>query len=463
MKRRKFLTTAAITAGAAMTAGLRNKVSAGGKARNVGDILQHPEQLKGWILDEARRIFNLNKINSKLGTFHLPSKSSYPRFFGWDSGWNIISQSAFDQEGSLAELEAVYNFQADSGMVAHEALIPELDKNKDPTYLWLGDKYFDAQGRCRIIDPPSFLVAAEVLYSKTKSPRVLALLPKVEKCLEYLIGPRDLFEDGLVSIIHPWEAGTDATPAFNQITGLNPNNPFSVLHLAKTQTKIVNDCAGQGWDLKKIAAMNEFVFEDLCMNSLTAAGAVSVSKLFAAAGQESKAQKWMARAKDMTAAMEKIFWDNERGIFYPRWDLQKKITARRVSVPSMLPLLTGLVSEDKAQRVLNNYLMNPDQFWGPWLVPFNSISEMEKENTMFVKGELWRGPCIWINMNWMAARMAVKYGRKSIAETITLKTAALIGRNGFREFYNPANGEGMGAKNFTWPALVLDMIEEHGL
>jgi len=36
----------------------------------------------------------------------------------------------------------------------------------------------------------------------------------------------------------------------------------------------------------------------------------------------------------------------------------------------------------------------------------------------------------------------------------------MILAEGFREFYDYRNGEGKGARNFTWPALVLDMIAQ---
>lgn len=34
----------------------------------------------------------------------------------------------------------------------------------------------------------------------------------------------------------------------------------------------------------------------------------------------------------------------------------------------------------------------------------------------------------------------------------------LIGKSGFREYYNPFTGEGYGAHDFTWSGLVADMM-----
>jgi len=88
---------------------------------------------------------------------------------------------------------------------------------------------------------------------------------------------------------------------------------------------------------------------------------------------------------------------------------------------------------------------------------------MRKDPPTLHRAHLWRGSCIWINMNWMVARSARVYGRQDIAREITRRTALMIDRHGFREYYRPRTGKGVGAMNFTWPALVLPMIEEHGL
>ncbi|MHC1592127.1 MAG: MGH1-like glycoside hydrolase domain-containing protein, partial [Candidatus Helarchaeales archaeon] len=99
-------------------------------------------------------------------------------------------------------------------------------------------------------------------------------------------------------------------------------------------------------------------------------------------------------------------------------------------------------------------------FNGPFVVPFNSRSELEKR-IPFNSPMLWRGPCIWININWIAARAAAKYGRKDISKQITERTVELLMKSDFREFYHPEKGIGGGAKSFTWPALVLDMINNY--
>ena len=37
------------------------------------------------------------------------------------------------------------------------------------------------------------------------------------------------------------------------------------------------------------------------------------------------------------------------------------------------------------------------------------------------------------------------------------KTHAAIEKSGFREYYHPYTAEGLGARNFGWTTLVLDL------
>ena len=297
-------------------------------------------------------------------------------------------------------------------------------------------------------------------YKKTGDRRVLSLLPKMEKCLEYLTGPRDLFGDSLVSAVHRWEPGTDMAPSYDQVMGINAWDPMAAIKTDRRGDDMVRLYASLGWDLKKIREANRFVLEDPGLNAITAAGALAVAGLFEAAGDPGRAARWRQKAGEMAAAMETHLWNETAGFFYPRYDVNRPKLGTRKSLTGLVPLMTGLICEDKAFRVINDHLLSPEHFWARWLVPFNSVSEMNKEPWTLQRTHLWRGSCIWINMNWMTAAAAQAYGREDTAREITRRTALMIDREGFREYYRPRTGRGVGADHFTWPALVLPMMEE---
>jgi len=417
-----------------------------------------------WLRAEARSLFAKNRIESVIGVFHVPSIETYRSFFAWDSGWNVISLMRLDPALALAELETIFRVQADDGHVPHAVRVPEL-KEREPlrmALIHLVRRQYDEQGRSHFIDPPSFLVAAGRLYEQSRDPRVLALLPAMEHCARYLTEDRDLFGDGLVSIIHPWESGTDTAPVFDEPMGVSMREPGAPFKTLSRYVKLLNFAAEQGWDLGRLAAADRFVFEDAGMNSITAAGLLALSGLFEEAGEPARAAKWRSRAESMIAAMEELLWDEGAGFFYPRYGLNSPRLSRRRCLTGALPLLTGLVSEDKAHRVLEGALKSAGHFLGPWLVPFNSISELAGERIALEEFMLWRGHCIWMNMNWMAARSAEAYGDRAHARAIMQSSLELIAASGFREFYDPRTGAGGGAGGFTWPALALDMIERYG-
>lgn len=352
MKRRDFL---AQTAAGACSWLAFASAPAFTRSRNAGleiTEVQDSALLKQRLETEARRIFRQNLVESKMGRFHLPSFSGYPRFYAWDSGWNVISQTAFDPESALAELEAIFNFQVETGRIPHEAVLPERPLQEDSTFKRLGYDLFDSSGKSYMLDPPSYLVAAEELYNRTADPRVLALLPKMEKCLEYLTGPRDLFGDGLVSTVHRWESGTDMAPSYDEVLGINPWDPLAFVKIELRSNDTVRRYSRLGWDLERIKAANIFVLEDPGLNALTAAGALSVGRLFQKAGDPVRAERWLNKGRAIVQAMEEHLWNKKTGFFYPRYDVKNPKLCHRASLTGLVVLMTGLVSEDRASRII---------------------------------------------------------------------------------------------------------------
>jgi hypothetical protein len=70
---------------------------------------------------------------------------------------------------------------------------------------------------------------------------------------------------------------------------------------------------------------------------------------------------------------------------------------------------------------------------------------------------VFRGPT-WMNTNWYVSRGLRRHGRPDLAAVIEDRSAALVERGGFREYYDPTTGEGFGARDFSWSGLALDML-----
>lgn len=464
VNRRRFL-AAALGAGAALAGS--HLISAPAWAKELAPLVPIPDQPvtpEDWqaLREMAAAVFQANEVTVAGGTFHMPSRDLYISLFAWDSGWHAIGMSRLDPQLAASELELLLNQQCADGHVPHETLFKEI-KIKPSFKRVITEaavyRQYDRQGRSAFIDPPSFLVAAEKVYAQTQDRAWLErLLPRMERCAYYLTRDRDLFGDGLVSIIHPWESGTDSSPVFDQPLHLNFNNFFSAMSRAWLYPHLLNQCAKRDWDLERIAKANYFVFEDLTTNAITIRGLVSIANLNQALGRADKAKALRDQARAMTETLTRINWDETDGCYWSRWDRQAPKLAKRTTCASLLPLFTGLISKEQAERIVREHLLNPAEFWLPYVLCFNAKDELDQEKIAMADLMLWRGYCIWTNMNWMMNEGLLAYGYRDEARELTRRTAKMIRREGFREFYDCRTGRGGGITTFNWPALVLDMI-----
>ena len=427
-------------------------------------IPDEPVTLEDWqaLKQQAAEVFKANAVTVAGGTFHMPSRDLYISLFAWDSGWHAIGMSRVDPALAASELELLLNQQTPDGHVPHETLFQEIKIKpsfKRMVTMAMVHRQFDENRRSAFIDPPSFLVAAEKVYAQTQDRAWLErILPRMERCAHYLTRDRDLFGDGLVSIIHPWESGTDSSPVFDQPLHLNFSNFFSAASRALLYPHLLNQCAKLDWDIERIAKANYFVFEDLNTNAITIRGLIAIANLNQALGRADKAQAFRDQARAMAEALVRINWDDSAGCFFPRWNPQKPQIIKRTTCASLLPLFTGLIPKDKADRIVAEHLLNPQEFWLPYVLCFNAKDELDQEKIAMEDLMLWRGYCIWTNMNWMMNEGLLAYGYRDEARELTRRTAKMIRHQGFREFYDCRTGRGGGITTFNWPALVLDMI-----
>ena len=70
----------------------------------------------------------------------------------------------------------------------------------------------------------------------------------------------------------------------------------------------------------------------------------------------------------------------------------------------------------------------------------------------------WRGPT-WVNAAWLVWLGLVRLGYEEPAHVLVSQLAAAIAREGLHEYYNPHTGAGMGATEFGWSSLIMDMVK----
>lgn len=424
------------------------------------DGLDETDLLK--VRDEALRVFEAAEVHAGSDYFHMPNAKYYPSLFAWDSGFNAVAMSQIDAERSMRELETLFGRVAPDGHMPHEVLIDceetraSLSRNLlRRMFRWA----YDSNGASRMTDPPIYVFAAEQVYSGTRDAKWLAKIwPGIRRLLDYLIFERDLFDSGLVSIVHPWEAGTDLSPQILSALGIDPAKRADALKATFLVPLLCRHCDRLSWDLKSISAANRFIFEDLTMNSITIRALTSASRLANEAGDPAAAARYDERARAMASALDELLWDDEAGCYFPRFDLAAPRNVRVITAASVLPLFSGLCEPERAARMIEEHVLNPSEFWVDYLIPFNSHRQIAGFRPWSDK-KLWAGHCIWANFNWMIAIGLWDHGREAEARKLAARTVEMVARAGFWEYYDSRTGEGRRMRDFTWPGLALDMVD----
>jgi glycogen debranching enzyme len=138
----------------------------------------------------------------------------------------------------------------------------------------------------------------------------------------------------------------------------------------------------------------------------------------------------------------------------------------RLSPTNFYPLLTGVPSQQKAERMINEHFYNPKEFWGPWILPSISRSDSGfKDNTY------WRGR-IWAPMNMLVYIGIINYNLPNARKDLVEKSARLIMKSWqeerhIYENYNSVSGIGSDVANsdkfYHWGALLayISLVEHN--
>ncbi len=418
------------------------------------------EQLKA----RAEMLFVKNTRTQKGYRFVVPSHNVYHSQFGWDSGFHAIAAKYFDEELARSELLALFSNQQADGRIPHEVVIRH-EQIKDPARLLIQLFFRDSfeNGVSCFIDPPTYVYAVWDVYSYTHDRNFLqTCYPALKKTMEYL-ARRDGFGDGLVSIVHPLESGTDDSPAFDgPIYGSNKTLYDPVRRYSRCIRLMKKNRSGN-WDFERLRRRNLFIFEDVLFNTLYIKALECMKLIATELGDTEGGNAYRTHAAVCARELEKMLWDERDEIFYPRYDPENPRFSKALTLSNISPMFLSGIDREKRKAMIKRYLKSPDHFWTPYKASFNSVSALNDGKRWINRGILWRGACVWMNLNWLLVCGLLEFDEHDLATQITESSVEMILNNGFYEYYNAFTGRGAGASDFTWGALALDMIKRSGL
>lgn len=175
-------------------------------------------------------------------------------------------------------------------------------------------------------------------------------------------------------------------------------------------------------------------------------------------GEKGISGEYSEEADKLRLKIQREMWDERDGFFYDL-DMRtgKKIKVKAVS--SFTPLWAGVASEEQAKRLVEEHLLNPEEFWSPFPVAVLARSE-KGYSQVLLKDDLgcsWRANT-WIPLNYMIYHGLKRYKYDKPAALLAEATVSLVEKTGNREYYNSETGEGCGLDPFWGWSLLAHFL-----
>ncbi|MBI5300496.1 MAG: glycoside hydrolase [Chloroflexi bacterium] len=433
------------------------------------------------LITRAQRVLRLNDA----GNFTKPSLGQYPHQWNWDSALVALGWAHFDLPRARAEIHSLLAAQWRDGMVPHIVYPTGASEYFPPPEFWQTENLARAGDipSSGLTQPPILATVVRMLFDRwrkeSKSDTAINELRITNYDFSRLLAwhrwlhtARDVDGTGLPCIIHPWESGADNSPrwspALDQITpvDLPPYRRRDTQFVSPDERPLAPDYERfvhlidlgrrARWEPRALLAQMPFLVQDVMFCAILHRADEDLRALAVELGEPTQElDGWLARTRDV---FDSRFWDDARGLYFD-YDARAGAPIRVNACQTFAPLFAGLASPAQAARLVNEHFANPHEY-APGADSRYMLPSASKDEPGYAPRRYWCGPA-WIQINWIIAEGLRRYGYIAQAEQLRRDSLTLIEQSGFREYYDPRDGSGCGATEFSWSAaLTLELLRE---
>ena len=353
-----------------------------------------------------------------------PSPTRYPWQWYWDSCFAAIVWRRFEPERSRSELESILRASREDGFVGHVIFWDQPISLKRRVYYNVDRR---SSPMTSTIQPPLLAWAWRIAVGDPTDE------PRLARHHEWLRENRDLEGDGLLWLIQPDESGLDSSPKYDPVWGWRS-------HARHGFPLLVARSRHFGWDARRIRGAGHPVLCEVATNVLWGLSVLAMGE------------------PSITPALVDRLWDERAGYFLDEarpGGIRPEVDTWAGMAPLALPDLPDEIGHRLVER-----LLDPKRYWLRY--PPSSVAatepSFEPNRGPGWKLRYWRGPT-WINAAWMLWIGVRRLGYEAEAHEMIERLVPMVEREGLREYYDPLTGEGLGARDFAWSSLILEMAE----
>jgi hypothetical protein len=392
--------------------------------------------------------------------YTVPSASSYPHQWLWDSGFHTVIWSLLDPERGCDELRSLFHWQQLDGFIPHVVFWQHVRGNHRLWhYLETRDPWSFLPWRrprtTAMTQPPVLAVAVERLVEAGAEAFPAEALPVLDRYYRCLERERDPDRDGLISTIAQFETGLDFSPAYDSAHHAGPHEARKIVvrsRLVELRNKLSD------YSLERIFARDDHA-EDVLVNTIWIENLHALARLARRGANDGLAAWAEGKAAQALASLLERAWDANRGLFF---NLVGRAETRPAvkTIQCLMPLLLGDLPAECAERLLA-HLTDPKEFWSPYPVASVALDEPSYSGDSHLHSLrlIWRGPCS-MNTNWFLHQGLVRHGEAGYASQLAERSRELVERGGFNEFFDACSGQPVGAERFGWATLAADFAAE---
>ncbi len=380
--------------------------------------------------------------------FTCPSTPRYRHQWYWDSCFHAIVWSHFDTARAREELRTLARSGRPDGFLPHTAFWHSpAGWRRAPLYAT--DRSFRDMATASIQTPLLALAWERVaLASHEDDPGFGAEgLEILTAHYGWIARERDLHGDGLISIIFPDESGLDDSPKYDAAFGRLAHHRPGYFWLVERSRRL-------GYRARDVAARYPGqVVRDVLVNVFYALSLRSLSRLLG----EGEDGLHARRAERVEHALLARCLDEGSGLFFDLTGPGEGRPARVSTWSSLAPLALPSLPEAIRRRLVERHLLHPARYAAHTGIPSVAIEE-PSFRPGFDRYRCWRGPS-WMNAAWLLVPPMRELGYEIEADRVVDSLATAVERYGFREYYNPLTGAGLGARGFGFATLLIDLLD----
>ncbi|HYB25822.1 MAG TPA: hypothetical protein VEF89_04340 [Solirubrobacteraceae bacterium] len=357
--------------------------------------------------------------------YTCPSPGHYPWQWYWDSCFTAISWRHFDPARSRRELESLLAAQREDGFIGHTIFwnTPLTGRRRYTYNVTTPNAPMTAS-----IQPPMLAWAWRIAVGDP------ADVPAIVRHYDWLADNRDLDGDGLIWIVQPDESGLDASPQFDAMWGWRAHDRPGFLLLVRRNRRL-------GYDLRRIDHAGGPVCCEVATNVLYSLSLMALGR------------------PSLTGTIVDRMYNQSAGVFEPLTRPRLRRTPP-LTWAALSPLALPDLPEEIGRRLVEEHLLDGQRFWlpvAPPSVPPTERTFSTREDGFLWIRRYWRGPT-WVNAAWLVWLGLRRLGYTKQADGLAAGISSAVLANGLREYYHPYTGRGMGAVDFAWSSLVMELL-----